>query len=153
MPAAARGGPLSRAYPDRPVVGVGAVVWRGERVLLVRRGKAPRIGQWSLPGGAQELGESVLEAARREVREETGLELARVELLTVVDSITRDEAGAVRFHYTLVDVWAEAAAGEPRPGDDALETGWFTLDQLEGLGLWEETLRVIRLAAERRRAA
>lgn len=143
---------MSRAYPDRPVVGVGAVVWRGERVLLIRRAKPPRAGEWSLPGGAQELGEGVLDAARREVREETGLELTRVELLTVVDSIGRDEAGRVRWHYTLVDVWAEAAEGEARPGSDATELGWFTLDQLEGLGLWSETLRVVRLAAERRAA-
>lgn len=143
---------MSRAYPDRPVVGVGAVVWRGERVLLIRRAKPPRAGEWSLPGGAQELGEGVLDAARREVREETGLELTRVELLTVVDSIGRDEAGRIRWHYTLVDVWAEAAEGEARPGSDATELGWFTLDELEGLGLWSETLRVVRLAAERRAA-
>ncbi len=144
---------MSRAYPERPVVGVGAVVWRGERVLLIRRAKPPRAGEWSLPGGAQELGEGVLEAARREVREETGLELVRIELLTVVDSIARDEQGRVRWHYTLVDVWAEAAEGEARPGGDAAEVGWFTLDELEGLGLWSETLRVVRLAAERRAAA
>ncbi len=144
---------MSRAYPDRPVVGVGAVVWRGERVLLIRRAKPPRAGEWSLPGGAQELGEGVVEAARREVREETGLELARIEFLTVVDSIGRDEEGRVRWHYTLVDVWAEAAEGEARPGSDAAEVGWFALDELEGLDLWSETLRVVRLAAERRAAA
>jgi ADP-ribose pyrophosphatase YjhB (NUDIX family) len=143
---------VSRDYPDRPVVGVGAVVFRDERVLLIRRAKPPRAGEWSLPGGAQELGEGVLEAARREVREETGLELARVELLTVVDSIGRDEAGRVRWHYTLVDVWGEAAPGEARAGGDAAEVAWFGLDELEGLGLWSETLRVVRLAAERRAA-
>lgn len=143
---------MSGEYPDRPIVGVGAVVFRGERVLLIRRAKPPRAGEWSLPGGAQELGERVIEAARREVREETGLELARVELLTVVDSIGRDEQGRVRWHYTLIDVWAEAAAGEAVPGGDAAEVGWFGLDELEGLGLWSETLRVVRLAAERRAA-
>lgn len=143
---------MSRDYPERPVVGVGAVVWRGDRVLLIRRGKPPRAGEWSLPGGAQELGESVLEAARREVREETGLELSRVELLTVVDSIGRDDEGRVRWHFTLIDVWAEAAPGEARPGSDAVAVGWFTLDELERLGLWSETLRVVRLAAERRAA-
>lgn len=156
-PPAGRQGPgeraLSRDYPSRPVVGVGAVVWRDGRVLLIRRGKPPRAGQWSLPGGAQELGETVLEAARREVREETGLELARVELLTVVDSITRDDRGGVRWHYTLVDVVAEAAAGAARPGSDAAEVGWFGLDELDGLGLWAETVRVIRLAAARRGGA
>ncbi len=143
---------MSRDYPVRPVVGVGAVVWRGERVLLVRRARPPRAGQWSLPGGAQELGETIVEAVRREVREETGLELAHVELLTVVDSITRDERGAVRWHYTLVDLWAEAAEGEARPGDDAAEVRWFTLDELAELELWSETLAVVRLAAQRRAA-
>lgn len=144
---------LSRDYPSRPVVGVGAVVWRDGRVLLIRRGKPPLAGQWSLPGGAQELGETVEEAARREVREETGLELTRVELLTVVDSITRDAQGAVRWHYTLVDVVAEAAAGVPRPGGDAAEVGWFDPDRLDELGLWTETVRVIRRAAGQRGVA
>jgi ADP-ribose pyrophosphatase YjhB (NUDIX family) len=143
---------VSRDYPQRPIVGVGAVVWRGDRVLLIQRGKPPRAGEWSLPGGVQELGESVLEAARREVLEEAGLELARVELLTVVDSIGRDEEGRVRWHFTLIDVWAEAAPGQARPGSDATAVGWFTMDELEGLDLWSETLRVIRLAAERRAA-
>lgn len=143
---------MSRDYPERPIVGVGAVVWRGDRVLLIRRGKPPRAGEWSLPGGAQELGEGVLEAVRREVREETGLELARLEFLTVVDSIGRDQEGRVRWHFTLIDVWAEAAPGEARPGGDAVEVGWFTLDELAGLGLWSETLRVVHLAFERRAA-
>ncbi|MGE3741190.1 MAG: NUDIX domain-containing protein, partial [Geminicoccaceae bacterium] len=80
---------MSREYPDRPVVGVGAIVWRGERVLLIRRGRPPRLGQWSLPGGGQQLGETLEEAIRRVVREETGLELAAVEFLTTVDLIER----------------------------------------------------------------
>jgi ADP-ribose pyrophosphatase YjhB (NUDIX family) len=143
---------VNRDYPDRPIVGVGAVVFRGERVLLIRRAKPPRAGEWSLPGGVQELGEGVIEAARREVREETGLELVRVEFLTVVDSIGRDRQGRVHWHYTLIDVWGEAAPGEARAGDDAAELAWFGLDELEGLGLWSETLRVVRRAAERRAA-
>ena len=105
---------MSRAYPDRPVVGVGVVVWRRDRVLLIRRGQEPRLGQWSLPGGGQHLGETVEQAARREVREETGLALSRIELLTVVDLVERDASDAVQYHYTLVDFVAEAAAGEPR---------------------------------------
>ncbi len=143
---------MSRAYPERPLVGVGAVVWRGDHVLLIVRGKAPRAGQWSLPGGAQKLGETIEEAARREVREETGLELERVELITVVDLIERDDARRVRYHYTLVDVSAEAAPGEPLAGSDASETRWFAVDELRALGLWSETLRIIELAASRRRS-
>ena len=138
---------MSRLYPERPVVGVGTVVWRGPRVLLVRRGKPPREGQWSLPGGAQRLGETLAEAAAREVREETGLDLASLTLVTTLDLIERDALGRVRYHYTLVDFTAEAAAGEPVAGDDAAAVAWFLLEELESAGLWSETLRIIRAAA------
>ena len=107
---------MSREYPDRPIVGIGGVVWRGDRVLLIRRGKAPRLGQWSLPGGGQNLGETLVEGLTREVREETGLEIEAVELLAVVDLVDRDETGRVRYHYTLVDFMAEALPGEPGAG-------------------------------------
>jgi ADP-ribose pyrophosphatase YjhB (NUDIX family) len=140
---------VSREYPDRPHVGVGVVVCREGRVLLIRRGKPPRIGQWSLPGGGQLLGETVEAAARREVLEETGLHLDRLELLTVVDLIERDEAGGVRYHYTLVDLVGEAAAGEAVPGDDAAATAWFVPEELPALGLWSETLRIVRLGLGR----
>jgi len=140
---------MSREYPDRPHVGVGVVVCREGRVLLIRRGKPPRIGQWSLPGGGQLLGETIEAAARREVLEETGLGLDRLELLTVVDLIDRDEAGAVRYHYTLVDLVGEAAAGEAVPGDDAAATAWFRPEELPALGLWSETLRIVRLGLGR----
>jgi 8-oxo-dGTP diphosphatase len=141
---------MTRLYPDRPIVGVGAVVWRGDRVLLVRRGKPPRQGQWSLPGGAQQLGETLREAVTREVREETGLELSDLRLLTTVDLVDRDPDGRVRYHYTLVDFTAEAPLGEPVAGDDAAAVAWFALDELPGLGLWTETLRIIEDAACRR---
>ena len=143
---------MQRDYPDRPIVGVGVVVWRDDRVLLIRRGRPPRLGQWSLPGGAQELGETVLQAARREVMEETGLALTAVELLTVVDLIERDaEARArVRYHYTLIDFVAEAAEGAAVAAGDAASIGWFTLAEIAELELWEETRRIIALAAERR---
>jgi ADP-ribose pyrophosphatase YjhB (NUDIX family) len=142
---------MQRDFPDRPIVGVGVVVWRGDRVLLIRRGKPPRAGQWSLPGGAQELGETVAETARREVLEETGLDLAALELLTVVDLIEpAPGAAGVRFHYTLIDFVAEAAAGEAVAAGDAAEVGWFAREALAELGLWSETLRIIDLAAGQR---
>lgn len=141
---------MSREYPDRPIVGVGAVVWRGDRLLLVRRGKPPRMGQWSLPGGAQHLGETLAEAIAREVREETALEIGGIELLTALDLIERDGAGRVRHHYTLIDFTAEAPAGEPVAGDDAAAVAWFTAEETTGLGLWSETERIIRMAAARR---
>ncbi|GBD42645.1 Bifunctional NMN adenylyltransferase/Nudix hydrolase [bacterium HR40] len=135
-----------RDYPTRPYVGVGVVVWRGERVLLIRRGHPPRAGSWSLPGGIQELGETVRDAARREVREETGLELGELVLVDVVDSLERDAFGEVVRHYTLVDFTAEAAAGEARPGGDAAAIGWFLPQDLDHLPLWSETRRIVAAA-------
>lgn len=134
----------SRQQANRPIVGVGVVSWRNDQFLLVRRGKEPNIGQWSLPGGAQELGETVFCAAQREVREETGLEVTIHGLVDVVDGIMRDEDGKLLYHYTLVDVVAESLQGEPVAADDAEAVAWFTLDDLPALALWSETERVIR---------
>lgn len=144
---------MTRLYPDRPVVGVGVVVWRGSEVLLIRRGRPPRLGQWSLPGGAQQVGETLVEGAAREVREETGLELLDLRLITTLDLIEKDPDGRVRYHYTLVDFTAEAGPGVLIAGDDAAAAAWFALDALDGLGLWPETLRIIRAAAAMRGAA
>ena len=141
---------MSREYPVRPIIGVGVVVWRGERVLLVRRGKPPRVGHWSLPGGAQRLGETIAEAARREVKEEAGLELALGDVVATVDLIERDQQGRIRYHYTLIDFVAEAASLDLQPGTDAADARWFGLAEIEALDLWSETVRVIKLAAERR---
>ena len=138
-----------REYPLRPVVGVGVVVWHREQVLLVRRGKPPRVGHWSLPGGAQELGETIVAAARREVLEETGLVVEVGEVLAAVDMIER-EAGRVRYHYTLIDFNAEATGPELRPGGDAADARWFTPEEVAALGLWSETVRIIELARARR---
>jgi ADP-ribose pyrophosphatase YjhB (NUDIX family) len=143
---------MSREYPDRPVVGVGAVVWRGERVLLIRRGRPPRLGQWSLPGGGQQLGETLLEAVAREIREETGLIVDEIRFLTTVDLIEREADGRIRYHYTLVDFTAEAPHGEAAAGDDAADVAWFAVDELDELGLWSETLRIIGVSAAQRRA-
>ncbi|MCW2237608.1 NUDIX hydrolase [Azospirillum canadense] len=142
----------SREYPDRPWVGVGVIVWRGERVLLIRRGRPPRMGQWSLPGGAQAVGETVFETAVREALEETGLHVVPTEVVTVVDAMTLDDAGAVQFHYTLVEVAADSPQGEPVCADDALEARWVTVEEAAELTEWDETERVIRLSAARRAA-
>ena len=136
-------------YPNRPLVGVGVVVIKDRRVLLIRRGKSPRAGAWSLPGGRQRLGETVREAARRELREETGVEAEVTELLDVVDSITHDDAGAIVYHYTLVDFLAEWRAGEARAGGDAAEAIWVGVEDLAPFELWDETLRLIRLGLAR----
>jgi ADP-ribose pyrophosphatase YjhB (NUDIX family) len=141
---------VNRIYPSHPVIGVGTVVWHGERVLLVRRATPPREGQWSLPGGAQQLGETVAEAAGREVREEAGIEVEPGETIATIDLIERDDDGRIRYHYTLIDFTAEAESPDLTPGDDAADARWFELDELEALGLWSETLRVIHLARGRR---
>ncbi|MCH7936582.1 MAG: NUDIX hydrolase [Proteobacteria bacterium] len=142
---------MNREYPERPLVGIGVVVLGTRGVLMIKRGKPPRKGQWSLPGGAQELGETVSEAARREVMEETGLTIAILGLVDVVDSISRDDAGKVQYHYTLVEVLARIPPGaetEPSPGGDAEEAAWIPVEDIPGLGLWSETERIINLGVE-----
>jgi ADP-ribose pyrophosphatase YjhB (NUDIX family) len=128
------------------MVGVGIVCLKGDDVLLIKRGKPPRAGAWSLPGGRQKLGETVRECARRELVQETGVEAAIGALVDVVDSMTRDGDGALQFHYTLVDFRARWISGEPRAGGDAADARWFTPAQLAELDLWAETARVIELA-------
>lgn len=135
-----------RAYPDRPLIGVGVVVRRGGRVLLVRRRRPPRAGEWSLPGGAQRLGERIFETAVREVAEEAGLTIAPRGILDVVDLIARDEGGAVQYHYTLIEVVADWAGGEARAGDDAAAVAWAAPEELERFSLWVETRRIIAKA-------
>jgi len=127
----------------RPIVGLGVVVWKQDRVLLIKRGKHPRKNQWSIPGGAQELGETVEQGAIREVKEETGVEIKVLGLIDVVDGIFADNAGEVSDHYTLVDFAAEWVDGEPVASGDASEALWATLDDVNRLIEWEETKRII----------
>jgi ADP-ribose pyrophosphatase YjhB (NUDIX family) len=138
-----------REYPGRPIVGIGIVVLRPDAVLLVRRGRAPALGQWSLPGGAQELGETVEAAARRELREETGLSVGPLTLVAHVDSIHRDTDGRVRFHYTILDFAALWIGGDPVAGDDVSAFVWAPYDALADHALWPEAVRVIDLARAR----
>lgn len=139
-----------REYPDRPFVGVGMVCLKGDEVLLIRRAKPPVRSVWSIPGGAQELGETVREAGLRELMEETGIDAEIIGLIDVIDSITRDDDDRIRLHYTLVDFAAVWKAGEPKADSDAADAKWAPLDSLDGLGLWSRTLEVIR-EAERMR--
>lgn len=144
---------MSRRYPNRPIVGVGVVVWHGGKVLLIKRGKEPRAGQWSLPGGAQQLGETLVDTARRELREEAGIEVTLGDIVATLDLIDRDDDGRVRYHYTLVDFTAEAGQPDLRAGDDAVDARWFERAELDTLGLWSETLRIVDLAASKRGAS
>jgi 8-oxo-dGTP diphosphatase len=135
-----------REYPARPIVGIGIVVLKGDSVLLVRRGKPPNVGSWTLPGGAQELGETTEQAARRELLEETGLEVGALHFAATVDNIRHDEAGRIRFHYTIIDFAARWEAGEPVAGSDVTEAVWAPVDGLDPYQLWSEAHRVIAIA-------
>jgi len=139
---------VSRDYPERPFVGVLAVVRRAGRVLLAQRAKPPWPGGWGFIGGVQELGETVAETAVRELKEETGIVAEATEPLTVLDTIVPDEAGRIRTHFTLVCMLLEWRAGEGTPDGDAMALGWFSPEEAEGseMRLFPSTVRVMRLA-------
>ena len=135
-----------REYPARPIVGIGIVVIKGDHVLLCRRGKPPNVGSWTLPGGAQELGETCEAAARRELHEETGLTVGDLHFCAYVDTVRHDQDGRVRFHYTILDFAARWESGDPTAASDVSEAQWAHLDQLESYGLWSEAHRIIDIA-------
>ena len=140
---------MSREYPARPIVGVGIVVLRpGPEVLLVRRGKAPDLGRWALPGGAQDVGETAEAGARRELFEECGLVVGALQLVANVDSIRHDADGRVRYHYTILDFAGLWQGDEARHGDDVDAVVWARVDDLTRFGLWSEAHRVIALAVQ-----
>jgi len=139
---------MSREYPERPVIGVGAVILDGRQVLLIERGQAPLKGEWSLPGGALELGETLEEGIRREVLEETGLMVEPVGIVDVVDRISRDAEGRVQYHYVLVDYLCRVTGGSLACATDAADARWATLDDLGPIASFTE--KVIRKAYEMR---
>ena len=136
----------SRRYPERPVVGVAGVVFEAGRVLLVERGSPPQQGSWSLPGGVLELGESLADGLRRELREETGLEVRVLEVVEVFERILQDGAGRVEYHYVLVDYLCEKAGGELRAGDDVRRAEWVERERLGEYEITPGTLEVIEKA-------
>jgi len=140
-------GSSGRAYPDRPVVAVGAIIVQAGRVLLVRRRHEPLAGRWSLPGGGVELGETLVEAIAREVREETGLDVTVGPVVEVLERISRDFEGRVAYHYVLVDYLCEPQADAmPRAGSDAADVALVAGHELTGYGVATFTQRVIHKA-------
>ncbi len=127
-----------------PLIGVGAIIVEGERVVLVKRAHPPLQAQWSIPGGVLEVGELVREAAVREAREETGLTVEAVELLGVYDRVLRDPEQRVQYHYVLIDFLCRRVAGDLAAATDAAEVKWFTQKQLPALNLAEDTVDVIQ---------
>jgi 8-oxo-dGTP diphosphatase len=142
---------MKREYPDHPLVGIGAIIIENHRVLLIKRGQPPLKGEWSIPGGMLELGETVREAAIREAREETGLTVEPGELLGVFDRVIRDEKGLVRYHYVLIDYLCRRISGEVLPAGDADDAQWFTQEEAANLPLAKDTAEVIRRGFARKR--
>ncbi|HEY63182.1 MAG TPA: NUDIX hydrolase [Caldilineae bacterium] len=140
---------MRREYPEHPLVGVGAVVIRDDHhVLLIRRGQPPRQGEWGVPGGLVELGESLADAVRREVREECGIEIRVGPLLGIFQPIVRDEVGRVRFHYVVLDYLAYYTGGVLRPASDIEAAEWVAPERLADYSLRQETEEVVRRALE-----
>jgi 8-oxo-dGTP diphosphatase len=126
---------FDRAYPGRPIASAHALVFQGDRVLLVKRARPPSEGRWSVPGGVIELGETVRDAARRELREECGIEIELDRVVDVADRVVPDESGCVRFHYVVIYLLARCVGGEARSGSDGLEVRWVTVEELDTLDM------------------
>ena len=138
--------PDVRTFLPRPIIGVGAVVWHDDQVLLIKRGKEPNIGSWSLPGGAQELGETLEQAVRREILEETGIEISPPILVDTVDLISPAPNGIIQYHYTLIDFTAEAVGADLCAGGDAADAQWADTTKLDPYKLWNKTIEMIEKA-------
>ena len=122
---------MRRLYPDQPIVGVGAIIVQDGKILLEKRKNAPGKGQWSVPGGLVELGESIEETVLREVREETGLEVEKPEHIDVVDNVDLDEQGKIRYHFVIVDYFVKLKGGTARAASDAEDVRWVQLGDVE----------------------
>jgi 8-oxo-dGTP diphosphatase len=140
-----------RRYPKRPILGIGALIFKGRRILLAQRGKQPLLGWWSLPGGVLETGESLVDGIRREVREETGLDVKPLEIATVFERIIPDAEGRPEYHYVLIDYVCRVIGGTAQPATDVSALAWVTEEELGRYQLTEGTLPVIREAFRKRR--
>jgi 8-oxo-dGTP diphosphatase len=146
---------MQREYPQQPLVGVGAVIVEDGRVLLIKRGKAPFLGEWSIPGGMLELGETLRQGAEREALEETGLVVRATDMLGVFDRIVPDsivsnpakanEPNRMLYHYVLVDFLCQRISGDVLAAGDAADARWFTLEEVGEISLPEDTRNIVQL--------
>ena len=136
---------MQREYPQQPLIGVGAIIVKQGHVVLIKRGKPPLLGEWSIPGGMLELGETLRQGAEREAFEETGFTVRATELLGVFDRIVPDANQRTSYHYVLIDFFCEIISGELCAGHDASDARWFTPQEVAALPLAEDTAAVIQL--------
>jgi 8-oxo-dGTP diphosphatase len=139
---------VQREYPERPLVGVGGVVIADGRALLIRRGGPPLEGEWSIPGGMLELGESLEQGVRRELSEETGLEVRVLELIEVFERVFADDDGRTKYHFVILDYLCETVSGEAFAASDVTDVAWAREDELAGYSLTPTATRVIKRAFE-----
>jgi len=138
---------MKREYPTRPIAAVGVVVFKNDQVLLIRRNKPPKSSEWSIPGGAQKLGEPLKETAMREVFEETAISIKNITLVDAVDYIKKDNDKNIEYHYSLIDYKADYQSGDIKAGDDAFDAKWVSLNELTEYNLWSETIKLIEKSA------
>jgi len=141
-----------RLYPKLPVPAVGAIIFHGDNILLIQRGRMPNIGKWTLPGGVVELGESPLEALNREVLEECGIAIEVEEVVDVINRVIRDEAGRVQYHYVIIDYTASYKEGTLKPDSDITDARWVPLEEVEQYDLTEGLVAVIEKAVMKRKS-
>lgn len=134
---------MDRRYPEKPMVGVGAIIFRDDSVLLIQRGREPSRGKWSIPGGLVEVGESLREAVAREVLEESGLKVVVKDLVVALDRVIHDTAGKIEYHYVLLDFLCEAGPGEPAPATDVLNAAFVPISGLPEFTLTAGTEQAI----------
>ena len=135
---------MKKKYPDQPVVAVGAIVFKDNKILLVRRGKPPARDLWAIPGGSVKICETLQRAAEREILEETGITIQALEPVFTFDYIERDDSGGARFHYVIIDLTAEYVKGALKAGDDAAEARWVSSIEMANLKVSSKTRELLK---------